>query len=143
MAVGQAYATVQDLENFWRELTDDEETRAAYLLVLASDTLRQVAMNNGKNLDDMIEDGKVLTNTVKQIVMEAVKRAMNTPVDQQPVTQQSMTAGPYAQSLTFANPAGDIWFKDKEYKMLGLKGQRLRSVSTARTDIYSPPPPPF
>lgn len=141
MAAGQAYATVQDLESFWRELNAEEENRAAYLLVLASDTLRQVAMNRGKNLDKMIEDGKVLTNTVKQVVMEAVKRAMLTPVDQKPITQGSMTAGPYAESFTFANPAGDIWFKDKEYKMLGLRGQKFSSVSTSRTDIYSPPEP--
>ena len=62
MAVGQAYATVPELESFWRELTNDEETRAAYLLVLASDYLRQVAINNGKDLDQMLADGKVLSN---------------------------------------------------------------------------------
>ena len=141
MAAGQAFATVQDLESFWRELTEAEENRAAYLLVLASDTLRQVAMNNKKDLDKMIEDGKVLTNMVKQIVMESVKRAMLTPPDQKPITQGSMTAGPYGETLHFANPAGDIWFKDKEYKLLGLKGQKLSSVSTSRTDIYSVPEP--
>lgn len=132
----EAFATVQELENFWRELDANEEARAANLLVFASDNLRQVALNAGKNLDKMVEAGKVLENTLKQIVLEAVKRAMLTPVDQKPITQGSMTAGPYAETFTFASPAGDIWFKDKEFKLLGLKGQKLRSVSTSRTNIY-------
>ena len=136
MAAGEAYATVAELESFWRELTADEENRAAYLLVLASDGLRQIALNRGKNLDDMITNGKVMTTSVKHLVMESVKRAMLTPVDQKPITQGSMTAGPYAESYTFANPAGDIWFKDKELKMVGLKGQKFSSVSTSRTNIY-------
>lgn len=136
MVAGEAYATVQELENFWKELGADEESRAAYLLVLASDNLRQIALNAKKNLDQMVTDGKIINNTLKQIVMEAVKRAMLTPTDQKPITQGSMTAGPYAESFTFANPAGDIWFKEKELRMLKLKGQRFASVSTARTNIY-------
>lgn len=140
MAAGEAYATVADLESFWRNLTADEENRAAYLLVLASDGLRQIALNRGKNLDDMITNGKVMLTSVKHLVMESVKRAMLTPVDQKPITQGSMTAGPYAESFTFANPAGDIWFKDKELKQVGLKGQKLSSVSTSRTNIYEYPP---
>lgn len=140
MAVGEAFATVADLESFWRELTAEEENRAAYLLVLASDSLRQIALNRGKNLDDMITAGKVMATTVKHLVLESVKRAMLTPVDQKPITQGSMTAGPYAESYTFANPAGDIWFKDKELKMVGLKGQKFASVSTSRTNIYEHSP---
>ena len=137
MAAGEAYATVAELESFWRDLTADEENRAAYLLVLSSDSLRQIALNRGKNLDTMISDEKVMQSSVKHLVLESVKRAMLTPVDQKPITQGSMTAGPYAESFTFANPAGDIWFKDKELRMVGLKGQKFSSVSTSRTNIYS------
>lgn len=131
------YADTDDLQKFWRTLTAEEVTRAEYLLELASDNLRQYAMNAGKNLDTMLSDGKILENTLKQIVMEAVKRAMLTPQNQPPVNQMSQTAGPYSESFVFSNPAGDIWFKDKELKMLKLKGQRFSSVSTSRTDIYS------
>lgn len=137
MAAGESFATVAELESFWRDLTESEENRAAYLLVLSSDSLRQIALNRGKNLDTMITDGKVMETSVKHLVLESVKRAMLTPVDQKPITQGSMTAGPYAESFTFANPAGDIWFKDKELKMVGLKGQKFSSVSTSRTNIYS------
>lgn len=136
MAAGEAFATNTELQQFWRTLTAEEQTRADYLLKLASDNLRQIAMNGGKDLDQMVSDGKIIENTLKQIVMESVKRAMLTPVDQKPVNQMSQTAGPYAESFVFTNPAGDIWFKDKELKMLRLKGQRLSGVSTSRTNIY-------
>lgn len=135
----EPFASVEDLEKFWRALTETEKTRAEYLLELASDYLRQEALNNRKNMDDLLSSGKILENTLKQIVMESVKRAMLTPPDQKPVNQMSQTAGPYAETLVFANPAGDIWFKDKELKILRLRGQRLSSVSTARTNIYERP----
>ena len=136
MAAGQGFATNAELAKFWRTLSAEEQTRADYLLILASDNLRQIAMNGGKDLDQMLSDGKIIENTLKQIVMESVKRAMLTPQNQPPVNQMSQTAGPYSESFVFANPAGDIWFKDKELKMLKLKGQRLSSVSTSRTNIY-------
>lgn len=136
MAAGTGFATTADLEKFWRTLSAEEKTRAEYLLILASDTLRQIAMNSGKDLDQMVTDGKIIQNTLKQIVMESVKRAMLTPQNQPPVNQMSQTAGPYSESFVFANPAGDIWFKDKELKMIRLKGQKFSSVSTSRTNIY-------
>ena len=130
------FATKDDLAKFWRQLDATEQDRADYLLELASDYLRQIAMNGRKNLDEMLASGKVMENTLRTIVMEAVKRAMLTPQNQPPVNQMSQTAGPYSESFVFSNPAGDIWFKDKELKMLRLKGQRLSSVSTSRTNIY-------
>ncbi len=133
------FATTEDLTKFWRALDATETTRAEYLLELASDNLRQIAMNAKKDLDAMLAAGTVMSNTLKQIVMESVKRAMLTPQNQPPVNQMSQTAGPYSESFVFSNPAGDIWFKDKELKMLKLKGQKLLSVSTSRTNIYSDP----
>lgn len=130
------FATTEDLTKFWRTLDATETARAEYLLELASDYLRQIALNGRKNLDEMLSSGKVMENTLRTIVMEAVKRAMLTPQNQPPVNQMSQTAGPYSESFVFSNPAGDIWFKDKELKMLRLKGQRLSSVSTSRTNIY-------
>lgn len=132
-----AFASKEDLVKFWRALAGEEPARAEYLLELASDNLRQIAMNAGKDLDAMLLAGKILPNTLKQIVMESVKRAMLTPQNQPPVNQMSQTAGPYSESFVFSNPAGDIWFKDKELKMLKLKGQKFGSISTSRTNIYS------
>lgn len=138
----EPFATVDDLEKFWRGLTPDEQTRAEYLLSLASNQLRQIAMNSGKNLDQMITDGQVMKDSVKLVVMEAVKRAMLTPVDAPPVNSmsQSQTAGPYAESstYTYTNPSGDLWFKKSELSSIGISGgkQTIGTISPTRRDIY-------
>ena len=138
----EPFATVDDLEKFWRNLTPDEQTRAGYLLSLASNQLRQIAMNSGKDLDQMITDGQVMKDSVKLVVMEAVKRAMLTPVDAPPVNSmsQSQTAGPYAESstYTYTNPSGDLWFKKSELSSIGISGgkQTIGTISPTRRDIY-------
>lgn len=138
----EPFATVDDLEKFWRGLTPAEQTRAEYLLSLASNQLRQIAMNSGKNLDQMITDGQVMEDSVKLVVMEAVKRAMLTPVDAPPVNSmsQSQTAGPYAESstYTYTNPSGDLWFKKSELSSIGISGgkQTIGTISPTRRDIY-------
>lgn len=138
----EPFATVDDLEKFWRNPTPDEQTRAEYLLSLASNQLRQIAMNSGKNLDQMVTDGQVMEDSVKLVVMEAVKRAMLTPVDAPPVNSmsQSQTAGPYAESstYTYTNPSGDLWFKKSELSSIGISGgkQTIGTISPTRRDIY-------
>lgn len=123
-------ATVEDLAKFWRPLTDAEKPRAEYLLEMASDKLRQIAKNNGQDIDKMIEEGVVLDTVVKLVVMEAVKRAMNTPTDAPPVDSYSQTAGPYSENFKYSNPSGDIWFKKAELASIGLSGgQKLTSIS--------------
>lgn len=139
----QPFATLDDLQKFWRPLTTQaEQDRATYLLALASNQLRQIAINNGKNLDDMISSGAVMADSVKLVVMEAVKRAMLTPVDAPPVNSmsQSQTAGPYAESstYTYTNPSGDLWFKKSELSSIGISGgkQAIGTISPTRRDIY-------
>lgn len=139
----QPFATLDDLQKFWRPLTTQpEQDRATYLLSLASNQLRQIAINNGKNLDDMISSGAVMADSVKLVVMEAVKRAMLTPVDAPPVNSmsQSQTAGPYAESstYTYTNPSGDLWFKKSELSSIGISGgkQAIGTISPTRRDIY-------
>ena len=136
------YATVADLEKFWRLLTASEKERAEYLIKLASNQLRQIAKNIGQDLDEMIKSGEVLEDSVKLVVMEAVKRAMLTPLDNPPVNSASFgqTAGLYSetQQFTYTNPAGDLWFKGAELRQLKLSGvQSVGSlITTRRTDIY-------
>lgn len=138
----QPYATIDDLQKFWRPLTPDEQDRAEYLLSLASNQLRQLAKNKNLDLDSMISNGETMIDSVKLVVMEAVKRAMLTPVDAPPVNSmsQSQTAGPYAEShqYTYTNPSGDLWFKKAELSSIGISGgkQVLGSLITTRKDIY-------
>ena len=58
MAAGDAYATTEDMTVLWRPMRQNETERAAALLPLVSDALRQQAANRGRNLDAMIERGE-------------------------------------------------------------------------------------
>ena len=119
-----SYATVSDLEAAWKDLSIEEEARAEALLLQASNYLRQIAFNNGKDLDDNIEGDPtgVYGANVKMVVMSATQRALAAPVDIVPdATQWSQSATPYSESMSFgSNISGSLYFKDKELKLLGL-----------------------
>lgn len=133
-----SYATVQDLETYWRPLSETEETRATDLLELASSRLRLYADAAGVDLDAKAAANEDYANALKWVVMEATKRAMSTPIDTPPVDSWSQTAGPYSENYKFTNPSGDLWFKKAELKTLGISGvQRATSISpVTRKDIY-------
>lgn len=119
----QAFATSADLATFWRTLSDDETARADKLLGISSNLLRQIARNNNQDIDAKIsaQTDDVFADTVKNIVLASVKRAMNTPTDMpNDATSWSQTATPYAEEIKFAAPATDLFFKNNELKMLGL-----------------------
>lgn len=134
------FATVDDLAAFWRPITEAEEPRATTLLLLASNRLRQMAEDASIDLDAKVEASEIYKANVQWVVMEAVKRAMLTPVDQAPVDTFQQTAGPYSENYKYTNPSGDLWFKKSELSAIGLAGtQRLGSISTTpNNDIYAP-----
>lgn len=133
-----AYATVADLSVYWRTIEESETDRANDLLSLASSRLRLYADNSGIDLDAKKAASADYAAALKWVVMEAVKRAMSTPIDTPPVDSWSQTAGPYSENYKFTNPSGDLWFKKAELKTLGISGiQRATSISPeTRKDIY-------
>jgi hypothetical protein len=133
----QPFATVDDLSAFWRPITDPETDRANTLLLLASNRLRQIASDLGIDLDAKVDASEIYKANVQWVVMEAVKRAMLTPVDAPPANSVQQTAGPYSENIVYTNPSGDLWFKKAELTAISLYGnQTLDSISSARTDIY-------
>ena len=137
MAELQPFATVEELEAYWRTLTDTEKTRAEALLVRASNRLRMIGNQVGVNVDEEKTASEAYASTLGWVVMEATKRAMLTPIDGPPVDTYQQTAGPYSENIKYTNPAGDLWFKKSELYDLDLYGkQSLDSLSTSRTDIY-------
>lgn len=119
-----SFATVADLEASWRILSGDESVRAQALLLQASNYLRQIAYNNGKDLDDNInaDPTGVYGANVKMVVTSAVQRSLASPVDMMPeASQWSQSATPYSESMSFSgNVSSTLYFKDKELKLLGL-----------------------
>lgn len=127
----QPFATVEQLEAFWKGLSDAEETRAESLLTLASNRLRVIGENLGVDVDAKKAASEAYSSALEWVVMEATKRAMLTPTNSPPADSISQTAGPYSENITFTNPAGDLWFKKSELHDLGLYGnQSLGAIST-------------
>ena len=117
-------ATVSDLEGAWKSLTTDEKARAEILLLQASNYLRQIAYNNGKDLDDNIDADPtgVYGANAKMVVISAAQRSLASPVDMMPeASQWSQSASPYSESMSFSgNVSSTLYFKEKELKLLGL-----------------------
>lgn len=133
------YANVEDLTAFWK--APDNSARAEVLLKLASNRLRLIGTDVDVNTDTRSNDDPAYFYTIQWVVMESVKRALNTPTDQPPVEQWQQTAGPYSENYKYSNPSGDLWFKKSELRSLGLYGrQSLNSINTSQNfygDIYS------
>lgn len=105
-----AYATIADLESRWRTLTSDEQAVALTLLDDAAVLI-----------DSM---GTPSSPAAALIVScDMVRRSMSmSQADAYGLSQASMTAGPYAQQWTYANPTGEMYLTRTERKMLGFLG---------------------
>lgn len=132
------FASIEQLEAFWKDLSDTDEPRATVLLELASNRLRLIGEDVAVDVDARVSASEAYASTISWVVMEAVKRALLTPTDQQPVDTFQQTAGPYSENYKYTNPSGDLWFKKSELSVIGLYGnQTLSSIGTApNTDIY-------
>lgn len=130
------FATLAQLETFWKDIPTADEPRAEMLLDLASNRLRMIGEDVGVDVDAKVAASAAYASTAQWVVMEATKRAMLTPIDQPPVDSWQQTAGPYSENYKYTNPSGDLWFKKSELASLGLYGrQSLDSISTSQ-DIY-------
>ena len=130
------YANKDDLTLYWK--APDDDARADYILKMASNRLRQIASDVSIDMDEKVNADEVYFLNVQWVVMEATKRALQAPIDQQPAETYGQTAGPYSENYKYANPSGDLWFKKSELSSLGLYGkQSLDSISTSQYDIYS------
>lgn len=115
-----AYATADDLEAYWRAMTDEEKAKAETLLGYAS------VMVRARCGDDPDADA------AKFVACDMAKTAMQSASDLGPITQMTMTGGPYSRTLQYANPSGDLYWKSQYDALLGLTGTALGSIG-ART----------
>lgn len=132
------YATIDDIIALWRPMTPQEQERAAALLPVVSDSLRQAARNVGRDLDMMYEKGEVLENVLKSVTVDVTARAIMTPTDDVPMTQMSQSALGYAVSGTYLVPGGGLFIKKSELARLGLRRQRIGVIALyAQGDNHS------
>ena len=120
----EAFATIQDITDLFRPLTPEEIKKAEALLPIVSDSIRQEAINVGRNIDKMIEDGKLLKSVVKSVTVDVVARTLMTSTDSEPMSQISQSALGFSVSGTYLVPGGGLFIKRTELARLGLKRQR-------------------
>lgn len=126
-----AFATVDDLTVLWRKMTAEEQSRAAALLDLVSDSLRMEADKVGKDLDKMAAASAAFAAVTRSVTVDVVARTLMTSTDQEPISQMSQTAGPFSASATYLVPGGGLFIKRSELARLGLRRQRMGAL-----DIY-------
>jgi len=124
-----AFATVEDISTLWRPLTADEQTRAAALLPLISDALRNEATKVGKDLDQMAEE-ETFANVVKLVTVDVAVRVLRQNTSGEAMTQETQAAGGYSWSGTYAVPGGGIAnaILYTDLKRLGLQRQQYGSI---------------
>lgn len=108
-AGAQVFATITDLEQRWHELTTDERKRATALLEDASDLIRQTCP----------AWSSAGTAALRRVTCAAVRRAMASGGEGDGWTQRSQTAGSFSESVTYANPTGDLYLRRDEIESLG------------------------
>lgn len=108
-----AVVSVEDLEARWRGLSGDERDRAG---VLIEDAMSLVA-------DECPRWSQADEATIRRVVCAVVKRAMQAPDDAMGAVQSGqVTAGPFQQQYTLANPSGDLYLTKAERRQLGCSG---------------------
>lgn len=122
------FATIDDITALFRPLTVAEQNRAAALLPIVSDALRQEAINRNRNLDKMIECGQVLESVVKSVVVDITARTLMTSTNQEPVSQMTQAGGGYSVTGTFLSPGGGMFIKETELRRLGISKQSIGLV---------------
>lgn len=122
--MSESFATLQDINKIFRELSANELEKAAALLPIVSDSIRQEAYKVGKDIDKMLEEGKLLPNVLKSVTVDVVARALMTSTNSEPMSQMSQSALGYSVSGTYLVPGGGLFIKKTELARLGLRRQK-------------------
>lgn len=125
-----SFATVQDVVTLWRPLSADEQSRAAALLPLISDALREEAKKAGMDLDAMITADPALGSVAKIVTVDVTARVLRQSTTGDAVSQESQSALGYSWSGTYAVPGGGIAaaIMQTDLKRLGILRQRWKAV---------------
>lgn len=116
-----AFATYEDLEARWRPLSEDEQARASVLLDDAAVYLQ--------NFVAVVPEDLAQAEALKIVSCSMVQRSMMASEnDAFGITEQTIKADIYSQSLSFANPSGDLYLTASEKRLLGITSSYLMGV---------------
>ena len=107
------FASSADLKARWPELSDEQV--AGTLLSDASQLIRDTCPG-----------------------WAMVKRALISGTDNAGLSSAQETAGPYSQTMTYANPTGDLYLTRAEKQRLGQGRQRAFAISMETGTVEQP-----
>ncbi len=123
------YATINDIEQRWRALTVDEQSRASVLLQDASTMLTVSFTNQKKDIT------KVDADLLKLVCCNMVSRVLDAGTDTGLYSAKTESAGVYSQTFTYATTGNGLYITRKEKALLGLSGLRITSMSVGGADV--------
>jgi hypothetical protein len=118
------YATVQDVIDLWKPLSESEKEKVESMIPLVCSSLRVEANKVNKDLDVMIQDDEDLANVARSVVIDIISRTIKAEDSNPLLSQESQSALGYTWSGTYANTGGGLSILNKDLKRLGLKRQR-------------------
>lgn len=123
-----AFAVVSDIEARWRDLSTTEETRASVLLDDATAILSKLV--------EVDPNDEAQAYLLKTVCCNMVIREMAAEADTFGVSQTSMTAGPYTQSMSYVNPSGDMYLTKMEKRLLGVTSGYIGALEPEINGYY-------
>lgn len=122
------YATTQDIIDSGRAMSADELVTASKKLEEASSMIRLRAKSIGKDFDAMIAESVDLAIVAKSVVVSCIIRYLNDSKTDPALSQFSQAAGGYSFSGTYASSGARVSIWDSEWKLLGLKIQKVGTL---------------
>ena len=131
--MGAVYATISDITVLGYSLTSQQQDAAEVLLEQASAKLRLTAKKYGKDIDALIADDADYGDAVKNIVVQATVRALNSVSSSDAAASQMTQSGlGYSATMTFINAGQSLYFLRNELKDLGIIRQTF-----GLTEVYN------
>lgn len=119
--MSKPYATVDDYAARYGEPSDPD--RLAQCLADASRLIDAVLEQHGKEPHEV--DRSKLVQVCRSVAHRAMGEGTTAPAG---VSQYTMSATPYSETFTFANPNSDAYLTKNEKALLGIGRARLASV---------------
>lgn len=126
------FATVNDIQNLWRPLTAEEQSKAENLLPLISDELRVIAKGVDVDLDAKAAADEAYASVLKIVTVDVTVRVLRQSTEGEAMTQESQSGLGYSWSGSYAVPGGGIAnsILNNDLKKLGLKRQKIGVMYT-------------
>lgn len=121
MPLPATYATVAELQVYWRTLSDAEQTRA-------TDLLRRSAtrINELPGAADVDGDPAFSLATCNDVSLDMVKRAM---IGGGGVVSDAQSMADMSATRRFVNPAGNLYLTQREINRLSGSGPQVFSLT--------------